>query len=138
MLKKGRRKKVVLLIDDKLEVIQTLRQLLQDNFSVIEVYDIKEAIDILNNLTNFPCINVIVTDDDMPYMRGAYLIRALGVSPWRYYIPTILYTQKEYGVITMTLENGCRKWMHPKFQSAEKGKISIVADKVYELCSIYN
>lgn len=129
------RKKVVLLIDDKLEIREILKKSLQDNFNVIDVRSVREAVDILNNPRKFPCIDIIATDDEMSSIRGVYLIRNLGASQLHRHIPTILYTQKKYGICIMTLKNGCKGWMYPEFKNIDKKNISIVADKINELAS---
>ena len=113
------KKKIALVVDDKVTNIKVLTTLLsEENFEVISMTDPQEAVDLLNS-DKCPRFSVIITDDDMPNVRGVYLVKGLRSCLKYFKIPTILYTRKEHFGGMMLLKNGCRELlggMPPEFR----------------------
>jgi CheY-like chemotaxis protein len=74
--KKTPQEKSILIVDDHPEIRYHLREILEDNYHIIEAAHGLEALDILNSKK----IDLIISDLMMPWMDGFELLKAINVN----------------------------------------------------------
>ena len=136
------KKKIALVVDDKVTNIKLLTNLLsKNNFEVVSVTNAQKAVELLNS-NRCPNFSIIITDDNMPDVRGVYLVKSLRSCLKYFKIPIILYTKQENFGGMMLLKNGCRELlggMPPEFRQVKTTedmmqKVANQATQIYQKC----
>jgi len=66
-------KPLVMLVDDEVENINVLRNLLESNYQIITGLNGREALELINNMKDPQKIQLIISDQRMPFMTGVEL-----------------------------------------------------------------
>jgi len=111
----------ILIVDDNQVNHQILRVLLErDNHQVSSVFNGQEAIEKLKNL----CVDLIITDVNMPIMDGLELLRRLRNDPHLGNIPVIVLTASGQSQIpTIASQEGATGFLTQPFSSWELKKL---------------
>lgn len=115
MPKKPRR--VILIVDDNNEVLEILKQLLEDyEYSVVAASSGLEALQKLEEITP----NLILLDISMPQMDGIEVLNRIKRNPKTSSIPVIMLTAKiDTGTIWKAQEMGACDYIVKPFKTAE-------------------
>lgn len=85
-------KRILLIVEDNLEIIDLLRDLFEDNYAVVEAHDGEEALSLFEDEKFSP--DVIISDIMMPKMDGISLVKRIKGDIRTSHIPIVLLTSK--------------------------------------------